>query len=253
MKKIAITGKRNTEVIQQIHKQKRIRVNATRQKLTHDIVNDIPYQLECLKQMTVTCEIEDNEENEENKNMNNQYKNETISIKIKREIENKRNGYKHQDIKKEIYNETELISVYHIIQKLIQSHLKCFYCRKDVKLLYRVVRDNTQWTLDRLNNDLPHTNKNTVICCLRCNLQRRIMDKEKFEFTKQLHITKQNTIYNDNTNIDSIDRTNRTNRTDINTDIIIENNSSHPYSFDNDGENMDYTDYTTYIGYTDDC
>ena len=27
------------------------------------------------------------------------------------------------------------------------------------------------WTLDRINNDLSHTNDNTCISCLKCNLQ----------------------------------------------------------------------------------
>ena len=52
--------------------------------------------------------------------------------------------------------------------------------------IFEKIRENKQWTLDRLNNYDEHTNQNTIISCLKCNLQRRRKNSEKFKFTKQL-------------------------------------------------------------------
>ena len=110
---------------------------------------------------------------------------------LKREIEKKINSYKSQDITKKIYNELILISLSDTIEKLVCSKLKCHYCKENVLLFYKNVRDSKQWTLDRIDNDLCHSNENTLIACLHCNLQRRTRDIEKFLFTKQLKIKKQ--------------------------------------------------------------
>ena len=55
-----------------------------------------------------------------------------------------------------------------------------------MKLFFEKVRDEEQWTLDRINNYDEHSNENTIVCCLKCNLQRRRKNSEKFLFTKQL-------------------------------------------------------------------
>ena len=107
---------------------------------------------------------------------------------IVREINKKLSGYKQQDIKKEIYDENMLIIYDDIVEMLVASKLKCHYCRSNIKIIYKLVRDNQQWTLDRIDNDLGHTRENTIICCLKCNLQRRCTNKDKFEFTKILKI-----------------------------------------------------------------
>ena len=99
-------------------------------------------------------------------------------------------GYKSQDIKKGIHNITSLISHEDLLEKLVASKLKCYYCSKSVKILYSMARDPLQWSLDRLNNDDSHTKDNTVIACLDCNLKRRRRDAEKFYFTKNMNIIK---------------------------------------------------------------
>lgn len=108
---------------------------------------------------------------------------------IMREIENKINSYKHQDIDKNILSDN-LINIDQTIEKLVCSKMKCFYCKKQIFLIYKFTRDNLQWTLDRIDNNIGHSNQNTVICCLKCNLERRRKSSDAFKFTKQLKISK---------------------------------------------------------------
>ena len=60
------------------------------------------------------------------------------SKSIKSEISRKINGYKSQDVKKEIYNELLLINADNIIEKLVSCKLKCYYCCKNVKILQKM-------------------------------------------------------------------------------------------------------------------
>ena len=106
-----------------------------------------------------------------------------------REIDKKIASYKNQDINKNKYNNNN-ITQEQVIEQLVTSKLKCYYCKHNMLIFYNKVRDIEQWTLDRINNDLPHSEENVVVCCLQCNLQRRCQNKEKFLFTKQLKIIK---------------------------------------------------------------
>ena len=108
---------------------------------------------------------------------------------ILREIQNKINSYKHQDIEKNILTD-KLISLEETLEKLVISKLKCFYCKKSLLLIYKYSREESQWTLDRIDNSIGHTNDNTVITCLKCNLEKRKRSHEAFRFTKQLIINK---------------------------------------------------------------
>ena len=106
------------------------------------------------------------------------------------EIKTKLNSYKNQDLQKK-RSIDNIINFDEIIEKLISSQLKCFYCRVNMKIVFENVREPTQWTLDRLNNYYAHNNNNVVICCLKCNLQRRRQNHKSFKFSKQLVITKE--------------------------------------------------------------
>jgi len=106
------------------------------------------------------------------------------------EIEKKIRGYKNQDSKKGIHDASTLITLEECLEKMVAAKLLCSYCSTPMKIIYKMARDPTQWTLDRVDNDLGHTNKNTVVACLGCNLQRRRTDSEKFSFTKKLVIKK---------------------------------------------------------------
>lgn len=108
------------------------------------------------------------------------------------ELRKKTNSYKTQDEKKDRYDISSFIKNEELYEKLVVSKLRCFYCSKEVKVVYGYVRDDFQWTLDRIDNGIGHSSVNTVISCLKCNLQRRVTDCKKFEFTKKLRIKREN-------------------------------------------------------------
>jgi len=111
------------------------------------------------------------------------------SASAKSEILRKLNSYKQQDIKKGKYS-ARFITVSETLEKLVVSRLKCYYCKRNALLLYENQREPKQWTLDRLDNAMGHTNNNVVICCLECNLERRCVNDGKFLFTKQMRLIK---------------------------------------------------------------
>ena len=108
------------------------------------------------------------------------------------EIKTKINNYKSQDIKKNIFDENNFIKYEILIKKIKESNLTCYYCAEHIYILYEIVRENKQWTIDRINNDLGHNEDNIVISCLECNLKRRNTNSNKFLFTKQLILNKLN-------------------------------------------------------------
>jgi hypothetical protein len=73
----------------------------------------------------------------------------------------------------------------------MECELKCRYCTKEMNVLYDISREMTQWSVDRIDNDLGHNISNFHLACLDCNLKRRRRTDEKFLFTKQLNIIKQ--------------------------------------------------------------
>jgi len=114
---------------------------------------------------------------------------------IKQQINNKIYSYKQQDIKKKNYNETSenyknFIDFDIIIKEMNNCGLKCYYCDKDILILYENVRDTSQWTVDRINNDIGHIKSNFHLVCLKCNLKRKRQNDEKYLFTSQLSIKK---------------------------------------------------------------
>ena len=42
-----------------------------------------------------------------------------------------------------------------------------------MNVLYDISREMTQWSVDRINNDLGHDIDNYHLACLECNLKRR--------------------------------------------------------------------------------
>ena len=105
-------------------------------------------------------------------------------------IKAKISGYKQQDILKGKFLETEFVSFTDVIDLLNQSKMRCHYCACETYLLYEIVRENKQWSLDRINNEIGHNRNNLLIACLECNLKRRRTNKDAFFFTKNLQIVR---------------------------------------------------------------
>lgn len=109
-----------------------------------------------------------------------------VCREMRRQIQNKVSSYKMQDIQKHKYNDDKFVDLNFVIQLLHEKSLKCFYCRESVYLFYNFVRENKQWTLERIDNSMGHNKDNVEIACLLCNLRRRTMYHERYVFTKQM-------------------------------------------------------------------
>lgn len=127
-------------------------------------------------------------------NEKNQFNDNEMSNVIKiiiQEINKKISGYKQQDIIKKKINIEKFITFESVIEKMIECQLKCRYCNENMDILYDLKREIKQWSVDRINNDMGHNYDNFHLACLDCNLKRRRRTDEKFLFTKQLNIIKQ--------------------------------------------------------------
>ena len=169
-KPIQITGKRNIDKI----------INPTKQHIrSESITNKIDEKWLNYKEQLrlINCIYLDIEE----KNIN------LLISDLKKKI----SGYKAQDVRKNVLLPLKFITYEILIQKLVESKLKCYYCLNQMALIYENIRQMNQWTLDRIDNNLGHNSDNVLISCLECNLKRKDMNKDKFLFTKQLKIKKQ--------------------------------------------------------------
>lgn len=106
-------------------------------------------------------------------------------------IKTKISSYKQQDIIKNLFLSNEFVSYEYVVSLLNDCDLKCHYCSCETYLLYELVREMKQWSLDRINNDIGHNKNNLVISCLECNLKRRRTNKDNFFMTKNLKITRE--------------------------------------------------------------
>ncbi len=172
MKNVNIIGKWNQDKINKINDSCG-NIIATRDCMKH--INNIYFSYNKQKELINKLYLDETDI---------PYKKELI-----RELDKKINSYKIQDINKNKYN-NDNITRDETIEKLVASKLKCYYCKKNVTIFYNIVRDMEQWTLDRIDNSINHSNNNVIISCLKCNLQRRCQDQNKFLFTKQLKILK---------------------------------------------------------------
>jgi len=115
-------------------------------------------------------------------------KNNNITSLLEKQIKRKISSYKSQDINKKKYEEDKFISFQEVIILMKQEEIKCYYCKCFMFILYEFARENKQWSLDRIDNDLGHNKDNIVLSCLECNLKKRKIRKESFLFTKNLKI-----------------------------------------------------------------
>ncbi len=113
-----------------------------------------------------------------------------VCRELRRQIQNKISSYKMQDIHKKKFDTDKFVNLEFVISLLYEKGLKCFYCKESVYLFYNFVRENKQWTLERIDNNSGHNMDNVEIACLLCNLRRRTMYHERYVFTKQMNIVK---------------------------------------------------------------
>ena len=181
-KKITIVGTNNRYMIKKVTKnkegpKKRIESNKWNHLLKEEITLD--NQLKIINDL-FNSSLNDREKEE---------KDEICKI-IKQQINHKIAGYKSQDVIKNLFNEDKFIKFEDILQKMIESELKCYYCKECMIVLYDLVREMKQWTVDRIDNDKGHNKDNFYLACLECNLKRRRQSDTKFLFTKQLNLLK---------------------------------------------------------------
>ena len=167
MKKIVITGKSNIEAVKGVKNKERVSMK----DISGELVFSIPEQINCIMKLYGDCDF--------------QYKELYIS-----ELKRKLSGYKQQDIKKKKYDKELFITYDDLIEKMIVSKHKCFYCRKLCKVLFKELRDPEQWTLERKDNSIGHTTDNVEICCYKCNIKRGTKNSDAFKFAKQMKIIK---------------------------------------------------------------
>jgi hypothetical protein len=108
-----------------------------------------------------------------------------VNIEADKNICKKLYGYKSQDKKRGWTNNLELSDI-----SVLLTDLDCYYCKNSVLLDYETKLHPMQWTLDRIDNDLPHNKDNVLLSCLKCNLERRRKNADHFLFTKSLKIVK---------------------------------------------------------------
>lgn len=175
IKNIIIIQDKNDTKIKKINqeKEKKMRVETKTWGLTNNDLNHIK-QLNILKSL-----LDDKEE-----------KNKYTSI-FKSHIRNKISSYKQQDILKKKLDEKSFINFEQVVELLKNCQMKCHYCCQEIFILYEIVRELKQWSLDRINNDIGHNYGNLVVACLECNLKRRRTNKDAFMFTKNLVITRE--------------------------------------------------------------
>lgn len=109
---------------------------------------------------------------------------------ILQELQKKITGYKTQDIHKGLHDPEKIVNMDDVIHLLYESQMLCFYCNTEVHVLYEIVREVNQWTLDRVNNSHGHNRDNVIIACLKCNLNRKTMYHERYAFTRQFTLVK---------------------------------------------------------------
>jgi hypothetical protein len=174
---ISITGTNNRYLIKRANRVK----NEVKKRELINKYNINPVFLNCEKQLQLIKDIYYKSNEDEN-----------IQVKsiLQEEIERKISSYKQQDLIKKKYNEHLFIEIECILKKLIDNNMLCFYCKTPVLVLYEIVRELTQWSVDRVNNDEGHNKDNFVIACLNCNIKRRNTNSKKFLFTKQLNLVK---------------------------------------------------------------
>lgn len=73
------------------------------------------------------------------------------------------------DIKKNRFDESNFIDIEFLQSRFNESH-DCYHCKREMTLIDYT---DSLCTIQRLDNSLGHTKSNSVLACLKCNLQRK--------------------------------------------------------------------------------
>jgi len=109
---------------------------------------------------------------------------------VRREIKGKLSSHKSYDQAHGMDIES-LATDTDILYKLLTQKERCYYCHCLLHVLYQDRFDPFQWSLDRIDNSKGHTNVNTIVSCLRCNLRRRTRESKDFYRDRNLRIEKE--------------------------------------------------------------
>ena len=175
-KKVVITGTNNKYQMNKLIKPRNAEIEA-KKRLESEKWNFDESYYEYTNQLKLITDLSINSLND-------------VEKIVVQEINKKISGYKQQDKLKKIYDENKFLTFETVIQKLLECQLKCYYCKAELKVLYDISRQMTQWSVDRIDNDKGHNNDNFYIACLECNLKRRRRSDNKFLFTKQMKLVK---------------------------------------------------------------
>ena len=186
-KQIIINGTNNRYLIKRANRVKNVPKTRAIMNKYNLTMEDLDYnkQLDLLKEIFL---YQLNGEKKVNENSNEYSKENEIILK---EIENKISSYKQQDLLKKHFDPEHFITSEILIPKMVESNMKCYYCSCEMFILYENVREMSQWSVDRIDNSRGHNKDNFVLSCLNCNIKRRNRSSDKFLFSKQMNIIKQ--------------------------------------------------------------
>lgn len=140
-------------------------------------------QLQCLRRWR-QAETEEEDQTQEGEHT------QQFEAQIRRHLRDKLSGYRQQDLAKHRFRPEAFATLDFVRDLLLSAEGRCHYCSRPVHLLYPHVMEQTQWTLDRVDNAQGHNRDNVVVACLACNLRRRCTHKEAFRFAKQVKVVK---------------------------------------------------------------
>ena len=87
-------------------------------------------------------------------------------------LKQKIQGHRYADmVANRPFEEEDYVTAEDILA-LIMTSTKCCFCGKDVQMSGVDDEHGDQYSLDRINNDLPHTKDNVRLSCLACNKKR---------------------------------------------------------------------------------
>jgi hypothetical protein len=175
MKSISITGKRNTDKMKTLDNPELVLERNVAKKWSQEIVKLYEKHGE---QMSIVNKLFMDVKPLPNGDI------------FMKEMQKKIEGYRRQDIEKEIYDKDKFIDMEEVLSLLVACRIKCHYCSVECYIIYNEVLSKTQWTIDRINNDYGHNKGNIFIACLNCNLRRGTMDSERYKFGKLLKCIK---------------------------------------------------------------